>query len=598
MSFLFGNSRKESIDLTAVDSDALIAVLKGLDLVLDDRIPEAREIFESKTTAFHLTGKAVISFIQGVLGFEPAVLKRASEELQAAEESLEKGLKVAQKYKMTTSTYPCGLEYEVCLGEVQLMHAICGFAGESIMKSFSSVLKIKRAFSSFDNIMKKHGSKIIKQHAAPLDLTTVHEDANVPLIDEAIQSGVLMCYGLLTLIISLLPPKLTKVLNLLGFHGERDEALRYLWIAASKPRSLQGAASFASLVQYYGGAVQLCDIYDTSAGDDGWPVAKANETLSEINEYYPKGKLWVLHDAKLRGMEKDLQRALAVLDRGFASEKPELQQIETLMLFEYALDCSFDHQYVKAAEYYIKVRDQNDWSHALYTYFAACCYIEDMRTNGTPESLTKANELLDTIPAMFQTKNKLFGGTKVTVPIESLIERRISKWSKRREEIGGSGGLAEFAGSSPVMELIYIYNGYRRMDKSSLERWRAVPPAPEMDSDDELCRVLMSAVVLRNIGEISEARHLLEESCLKKRKTSEGWAVAFAYYEYAVCIWWESQGLTDLKRLKLQLDECYKYLRLAVDSENNELEGRLNIRCQLAKEVVKARKASLGKVPA
>lgn len=593
MSFIFGSSRKESVDLTAVDSDALITVLKGLDLVMDDRIPEAREIFDSRPTAFHLTGKAVISFIEGVLGFEPEVLKRAGEDLQTAEDSLEKGLKVASKYKMRTSTYPSGLEYEVCLGQVQLMHAICGFAGESIMKSVSSVLKIKRAFASFDTIMKKYGEKIMTQHAKPADTTTSYEDVNVPLVDEVIQSGVLMCYGLLTLIISLLPPKLTKVLNLLGLHGQRDEALRYLWLAASKPRSLQGAASFAALVQYYGGAVQLCDIYDTTDGKDGWPVAKSFNTLTEINEHYPKGKLWVLHDAKLQGMQKDLDKALSVLDRGFAAKKPQLQQIETLMLFEYALDCSFDHQYTKSAEHYIRVRDQNDWSHALYTYFAACCYIEDMRSNGNPESLAKANALLDAIPAMFQTKQKLFGGTKVTVPIESLIERRIHKWSKRRDSVGSQGGLAEFAGSSPIMELIYVYNGYRRMDQVSLEKWRAVSPAPDMDSDDEMCRKLMSAVVLRNLGNISEAGTLLEEFCLKKMKTSEGWAVAFGYYEYAVCIWWELQVLSDKKQIMEQLEECHRYLRLALDCENNELEGRLNIRCQLAKEVVKVRKAEV-----
>lgn len=583
------------MDLTAVDSDALITVLKGLDLVLDDRIPEARQIFDSRPTAFHLTGKAVISFVQGVLGFEPEVLKRAGEELQAAEDALEKGLKIAAKYKMRTSTYPCGMEYEVCLGEVQLMHAICGFAGESVMKSFSSVLKIKRAFATFDNIMKKHGAKITEQHGRPIDTTTVHEDTNVPFVDEAIQSGVLMCYGLLTLIISLLPPKLTKVLNILGFHGERDEALKYLWIAASKPRSLQGAASFASLIQYYGGAVQLCDIYDTSAGQDGWPVQKSFDTLVEVNQHYPKGKLWVLHDAKLQGMQKNLAEALAVLDRGFASEKPQLQQIETLMLFEYALDCSFCHEYVKAAEHFIRVRDQNDWSHALYTYYAACCYIEDVRSKGNAESLPKANRLLDSIPAMFQTKQKLFGGTKVTVPIESLIERRINKWSKRRAASGGTGGLAEYAGSSPVMELIYVYNGYRRMDVMALRRWQAVPPAPDADEDDEICRTLMSAVVMRNLGDVGDAETVLKEFCQEKKKTSEGWAIAFGYYEYAVCIWWQSQSLPDAAQLRTQLDECYKYLRVALDCENNELEGRLNIRCQLAKEVVKARKAELAK---
>ncbi|ORY76704.1 mitochondrial outer membrane protein C83.16c [Protomyces lactucae-debilis] len=590
MSFLFG-SKKEAVNLGAVDSDALIQVLKGLDLVLDDRIPEARVIFQSGSSSFHLVGEAVVTFIQGVLGFEPEVLKQAGTQFEAAELALDKGARTAQKYRLTTSTYPAGLEYEIVLGECMLMHAITGFAGETIMNSLKSVLKIKRAYAVFDKIWKQHGDKILAKHSQTS--TEEHEDPTVPLVDEAIQSGTLLCYGLLTLIISLLPPKLAKVLNVLGMHGNRQNALKFLWLAASKPQSLHGAAAFASLVQYYGGAVQLCDIYSTEDGPDGWPIERANNTLQQVNAFYPKGKLWVLHDAKLKSMERKLNEALQVLDRGFQGEKPQLQQIEALMLFEYALNAAFDHRYKEAADYLIRVRDQNTWSHALYTYFAACCLLQDARANGDAASLASASALLETVPAMFLTKAKMFGGVK-RVPIEALIERRIRKWSARRKATPDAG-LAEFAGPNPIMELIYIYNGYRRMSPAALERWTQVTPAPDMDDDDVLCSKLMQAVVLRNLGRPNEAGTILEQDVLARKKsgTEEVWALAFGEYEYACCMYWEALPLEDAI-CKKQLDDCYGHLRAAVDyGDANELEGRLNIRVQLAKEVVKAKRGTV-----
>jgi hypothetical protein len=587
MSFFFG-SKKEAVNLAAVDSDALIHVLKGLDLVLDDRIPEAQAVFSAGKSSFHLVGSAVVSFIQGVLGFEPEVLKRAGGELETAISALENGSRTAHKYKVTTSTYPPGLEYEIVQGECLLMQAITGFAGETIMNSLKSVLKIKRAYAMFDKIFKQHGDKIMAQHAQVS--VDVHEDPTVPLVDEVIQSGTLLCYGLLTLIISLLPPTLSKVLHVLGMHGEREDALTYLWLAASKPQSLHGAAAFASLVQYYGGAVQLCDIYTTTEGPDGWPTDRANKTLQQVNAFYPKGKLWILHDAKLKSMERNLSEALNVLDRGFQGEKPQLPQIESLMLFEYALNATFDHRYQEAAANLIRVRDQNDWSHALYTYFAACCLLQDARTNGNAASLEEASALLEKIPAMFQTKAKLFGGVK-RVPIEGLIERRLRKWSARRKG-ALDAGLAEFAGPNPIMELIYIYNGYRRMSPAALERWTNAAPAPDMDADDILCSNLMQAIVLRNLGRIDEARKILEQDVLAEKKsgTDEVWALAFGEYEYACCMYWQALPL-ELALRKQQLDECYSHLRAAVDyGDANELEGRLNIRVQLAKEVVKAQR--------
>jgi hypothetical protein len=57
------------------------------------------------------------------------------------------------------------------------------------------------------------------------------ETANDPTLDEHFKSGVQLGSGLSSLMLSLLPGKVMKVAELLGYAGDRDSALRTLMSA-------------------------------------------------------------------------------------------------------------------------------------------------------------------------------------------------------------------------------------------------------------------------------------------------------------------------------------------------------------------------------
>lgn len=69
-----------------------------------------------------------------------------------------------------------------------------------------------------------------------IDFTKVTSDP----IDLFIHSGTALCFGLLQLLLSLVPPAFSKVLSIFSFRGDREEGLRLLWRATRFKKDVNG----------------------------------------------------------------------------------------------------------------------------------------------------------------------------------------------------------------------------------------------------------------------------------------------------------------------------------------------------------------------
>lgn len=544
-----------------------VTVIQGLNDILDDKMDEATEKFKSGNSSFHLSGQAVVAFIQAVLTFEPSRFKDSQNRIDIAIKALSADKDDASKNNTFLSTFDPGVEYRVSIGLMLLLSALIGFCSESIVTSVKSVYKLRKAHSIFSKINKRHFD-----HFSAAFHSTGRSD--VDLANEYVQTGTLLCTGLFTLLISLLPPKMITILNVFGYKGDRDWALQCMWMPAlQRPTSFFAAVAFAALIQYYSGAVQLCSIYKkTPEEPDGWPDKRCFEILEKVEKAHPDGPMWPLHRAKLLSMVKKQDEAIVVLEELMAKPPPRLKQLEVLIVFEHALDCAFSHRYVDGANSFLKLSSLNDSSTALYSYFAAACFLQDVHVNANVEALEKASKLLEPLHDLVANK---------TAPLDVHIRRKVGKLIKRRASAGNQGGLAEYVGFSPLYELVYVWNGFRRMTDDELSKFDVERMEPWQDQDDDICQALIKATVLRNLGRTDEVFPILQKICAVTR-TTETWAVAFAHYEMAVAFF-ESNGSK-----KEGLKDCDAYLRKARDfGGDNEFESRLIIRVQLARHVVR-----------
>jgi hypothetical protein len=105
-------------------------------------------------------------------------------------------------------------------------------------------------------------------------------------IDGFIHSGSNMCFGIILIMISLLPPAFNTLSRIVGFKGDRPRGLAMLW-QASKFHNINGAFAGLVLLGYYNGFTGFCDILPQH-GKGVYPEKKCAALLETFRARYPK----------------------------------------------------------------------------------------------------------------------------------------------------------------------------------------------------------------------------------------------------------------------------------------------------------------------
>lgn len=101
-----------------------------------------------------------------------------------------------------------------------------------------------------------------------------------------------------------------------------------------------------------------------------------------------------------------------------------------------------------------------------------------------------------------------------SLPLEVFADRKIKKWQARAKE--RDVRLVEGVGVSPIEEMMYFWNGYKRMDNEDFAKslvalnWRE-EQLKEDAIDERAIHSLLTSVVKRNMGELEGAREHLQE---------------------------------------------------------------------------------------
>lgn len=405
-------------------------------------------------------------------------------------------------------------------------------------------------------------------------------------VDEYISSAINACYGLLQLVISIIPPSLGRVLSIVGFHGNKEEGLTMLWKATSH-MNIHGSIALLALLQYHDGPTQVSGIDPPSISEkspllsstgDGIPIPSNVEDLAQTKkclrialtrarQHYSRGALWQLQEGRMKASEGKLREAVAIMDD--TSRGPiNLRQVEGLMTFDKTMFIISLHGYETAAPNFLKLIELSSWSHMFYTYLSGISQLEIYRANITtnPEKAKVARlaamNCLEDAPS-FLGKRKILSKP---MPFDTFVLRKLNQWKQVAES--AQLPLVDAIGTSPAHEIIYFWNGFGRMPQEELKTSLVMlgysaaegensPLLAEIE-DEQIMRYLLTSIVLRNLGRTQEGYELLTTKVLPKvytpnpskgyyksgipkvnftKKHRDPWVAPCAIYEMAVFEW-------------------------------------------------------------
>jgi hypothetical protein len=421
---------------------------------------------------------------------------------------------------------------------------------------------------------------------ADVDFRSITNDP----IDLFIHSGTALCFGLLQVILSMVPPTFAKLLSLFSFRGDRKNGLRLLWSATRFKENINGSMASLITLGFHNGAIAFCDILSS----DALPEERLRNLLKEMRAYYPKSKLWLLEEARVLSRDHELEKAIEITSGGDPSP---LKQVEALRVFERSLNFMYSHRYAECSASFLHCIELNNWSHGLYYYIAASCHVELYRL-ASPKSAEATKQAVEA-QRLFKIVPEHIGKKKFMarqLPFDTFVARKLAKISARAEAQGCV--YMDAIGVSPLEEMIYFWSGYKRMPQQQLDTSLARLAWSEQrgswsseHADERAVLSLLKATCLRFSNRMVDAKATLKEGALKQDMAAlrtcphpDTWPVPVGHYEMAVCLWEEAGRETGDKAV---LRLCSEELAKVEKTEGYDLDARVGLKVTTARETLR-----------
>ncbi|KAK7420891.1 Mitochondrial outer membrane protein iml2 [Neonectria punicea] len=664
-----GDSSRDNVAKEMEDIDD---AMNSAALIMNDDIDGAWERLQTGDSSFHQLGLAVTIFMRSVLGFEKDVMADTTAKLDECEARAAADFRKAQRRgrgRAGSRLYPPGTEFELVRAETQLMGAVVGVLHESLIEAMKSFYKLRKAFLTLDAIIAAEEKALAERAAdddgassntnsldakdassglqtpanptdpsttvttpegstagdktpddrppSPLHINSKLVTSDTVLLDNPLEvfvhSGANMCFGILLLLLTLVPPAFSRILSVVGFSGDRERGVRMLWRSTAYT-NVNGAISAMILLAYYNGLLGVVDIlpdqkdFDEHADVVGPPREKCDELLASMRLRYPDSRLWRVEEARQHANEQNLPKAIEILTTG---EPSRMKQVAAVNNFELSISYMFTQDWNGMRDCFLRCLEVNDWSPALYYYMAGSASLElyrDARHSGDEDEArrqkTKAEDFFRKAPSVVGRKKFMAR----QLPIESYLHRKIQKWEDRAKVAGVD--LADAIGPSPALEMAYMWNGPKRMGPVELERgmanlkWERCTAKEELveaikkEVDEMGIWALLNATLLKRMGKFDEARVLLDEHILKQDKsafkgpTRDDYVQAAGNYEVASIAWVECcnppAGTVDevAAYRREKFDECQRQLDVVKVWEAYYLDARIGMRVQSGLETL------------
>ncbi|XP_030606865.1 tetratricopeptide repeat protein 39C-like isoform X2 [Archocentrus centrarchus] len=556
-------------------------------MLLNNGFKESDELFRTYRNHSPLMsfGASFVSFLNAMMTFEEEKMQMAFEDLKATErlcESENTGVieTIKNKIKRSMDSQRSGvaavdrLQRQIIIADCQVYLAVLSFIKQELSSYIKGGWILRKAWKMYNKCYnditrlqeanKRRGSE---QEATPSPSSgsalTHHSHSSLPrpspsqrldcISPEALdrlQGSVSFGYGLFHLCISMVPPHLLKIVNLLGFPGDRHQGLSALTYASESKDMKAPLATLALL--WYHTVVQpffALDGTDTQSG-----LMEAKSILKQREAIYPNSSLFIFFKGRVQRLECEISSALTSFSSALdlASDQREIQHV---CLYEIGWCSMIELNYSEAYRAFDRLATESRWSQCYYAYLTGVC-------QGATGDLEGAVAVFKDVQRLFKRKNN-----------------QIELFSTKRAEKLRSSSLFKELCILSVIEILYLWKALPNCSNAKLQTMIQVLQGIDDASCEGLKNLLLGAIskCLNNTKDAIQYFHLAARD--EVGRLSNSYVQPYSCYELACVLLNSPESAGKGRMLMLQAKEDYA---------GYDFENRLHVRIHSALASMKA----------
>ncbi|KAM4022366.1 tetratricopeptide repeat protein 39A isoform 2-T2 [Anomaloglossus baeobatrachus] len=541
------------------DSDlksSLSECMTALDMFLNNNFQEALAFLQakSKESMYHVLTYATILEMQAMMTFDPQDIVNAGnrmKEAQAVCQRFRKKSTVADSFNNLVHGQSLDhfteeeIHAEVCYAECLLLRAALTFLQDENMVSFI-----------------KGGIKVRNSYQTYKELDALQKCANYMKGESHchFEGGVKLGVGAFNLTLSMLPTRILRLLEFVGFSGNKDYGLTQLQEGAVD-HSFRALLCTLLLLCYH---TFLSFVLGTGKGD----IEEAEKLLEPYLIRYPKGAIFLFFAGRIEEIKGNIDLAIQRFEECCEAQQ-DWKQFHHMCYWQLMWCFTYKQQWKMAYFYADLLSKESSWSKATYVYMKAA-YLSMFEDDDTKPFGEDEVKLFRQVPSL-----------KVKIAGKSLPTEKFAIRKTRRYQAQNPVPLP-----IPPLEMMYIWNGYAVIGKQKVltekmlltlskaeENLKRLEGATETDflRDDQCLVKLLKGLCFKYLDRIDEA-----EECFKYIPANEK---KIKYDEYLV-----PNALLELALLYLHIgrrDEAIKLLENAKQNyKNYSMESRTHFRIQ------------------
>ncbi|XP_031834687.1 tetratricopeptide repeat protein 39B-like isoform X2 [Nomia melanderi] len=490
----FQDAQESIPEPISMDLDtAIMEAKKAIHWFFNNEFEEARKIMLSwaNSSIYHSLGTCVFAFLEAVITFEQPYIKKASAAVKQCTSLCSK------QRKCVTLTQNIGkmvkkanydaytleeVHAELCYAESLLFKSILTFVEDETLVSFVKAgLKIRSCFLSYKECL-----TILNNRKWENEVHRIH-----------FESGVRTGIGAFNLMISLLPARIIKLLEFIGFSGDKEYGLSELEAGYREKRGLRHILC-AMILLFYN--LMISFILSNTDGDLEWCERVLEEELS----HHPNSVWFLFFKGRLELTRGNFENAIEWYTKSWKSQdlwpRFHLVCFWELMWVHCALQ-----QWEEAATFaYILVKESK-WTCTVSLYQQAAILLMEK-----PPPKSEKKQCIDFMMMQAPTFKQRIAGK--SLPIEKFVIKKTERYFAQKDKL-----------VLPVFELMYVWNLFRIIGKrqdltlnifkqiEESERELMSGPKSEFHGDNEALLLLLKGACLRQLK-----RPLLAEDCLTR----------------------------------------------------------------------------------